>query len=249
LLRGTGLVKTTRFAKPRYLGDAINAVRIFNDKLADELVILDIDKSRQGRPPDFDLVRAIASEAFMPICYGGGVKTLDDMERILLSGAEKVLVNTALFGDPGLVSQAARQFGSQSLIAGIDVRRDGQGRYQVWSRSGLLPTGLDPVLHARGLAESGVGEIVLQSIDRDGTMAGYDCDLVEAVVRAVDVPVVALGGAGSTSDLAQVLVESGAAAAAAGSLFVYIGRLRAVLINMPTAEGISDAIQRVARGN
>jgi cyclase len=233
LLRGSGLVKTVRFKEPRYLGDPINIVRLFNDKEVDELVLLDINATPERRGPRLDLLGDIVSEAFIPLCYGGGVRSLDHFNALFSLGVEKVALNTAAVDDPALVTAAAERYGSQSVIVSIDVRKPLIGGQRVVTRGGRQRTGLDPVQFAVEMERRGAGELLLNSVDRDGTMAGYDLDLVRRVTAAVSIPVVACGGAGSVADLGRAVNEGGAAAAAAGSLFVYQGPHRAVLINYP----------------
>lgn len=241
LLKGSGLVKTVKFRKPRYVGDPINAVRIFNDKEVDELIFLDITATVEDRPPPLKKITEIAGECFMPLCYGGGVKSLEDMQAIFSAGVEKIALNTAAIENPDLLASAAARFGSQSLVAAIDVRKTLLGKHQVWTRSGTRNTGRDPVQMARELESRGAGEILLNSIDRDGTRSGYDLDLVERVASSVKVPVVALGGAGGVDDLARAVKQAGASAVAAGSLFVFHGKHRAVLINVPPPGVLEEA--------
>ncbi len=243
LLRGGGLVKTQQFRDPRYIGDAINAVSIFSEKMVDELVLLDIDATRTGRAPNVELVQNIASEAFIPLCYGGGVTTLDHFEHLLKAGVEKVSVNSAFGEDVRLIESAALRYGSQSVVVGMDVQRKGSG-YEVKTRGGAKRVSADPVAWARRAEAAGAGEIMLQSIDRDGMGGGYDLELVELVSTAVNVPVVALGGAASVEDLKSA-DRSGAAAAAAGSMFVFFGRLRGVLINTPDPDTLRRALAEV----
>ncbi|HEX5872965.1 MAG TPA: AglZ/HisF2 family acetamidino modification protein [Longimicrobium sp.] len=233
LLKGSGLVKTVRFKDPRYLGDPINIVRLFNDKEVDELVILDITATPEGRGPRMDLLATLTTECFMPLCYGGGVRTLDDMHALFSLGVEKVSLNTRALEDPALVTAAAERFGSQSVIVSIDVKRGMFGGQKVVVRAGKQRTGRDPVEFAVEMERRGAGELLLNSVDRDGTMEGYDLELIRRVTAAVSVPVVACGGAGSVADLGRAVNEGGAAAAAAGSLFVYQGPHRAVLVNYP----------------
>jgi cyclase len=246
LLRGDSLVKTRRFRDPRYIGDAINAVSIFSEKMVDELVLLDIDATKTGHAPRTDLIRDIASEAFIPLCYGGGVKSLDHFEALLKAGMEKVSVNTEFASNPRLIEEAARRYGSQSVVVGIDVERGASG-HAIRVAGGTRTVSTDPVAYARQAEAAGAGEIMLQSIDRDGVGGGYDLELVEAVSKAVNVPVVALGGAGSVEDLVAA-VRHGAAAAAAGSMFVFFGRLQGVLINTPDPEELRRAIEAAADG-
>lgn len=236
LLKGLGLVKTVGFKKPKYIGDPINAVKIFNDKEVDELAFLDIDASVKDQPPKFDLISQIAGECFMPFSYGGGIKTLEEIKNILSLGAEKVVLNTSVFQNPGLIREAAAKFGSQSIVASIDVKKTLWGKYRVYTAGGSRNTGRGPVEHAKAVEAEGAGEILLTSIDRDGTMSGYDTQLIKAVADAVDIPVIACGGAGELNHLAEAVHTGGASAAAAGSMFVFHDKNRAVLINYPTQE-------------
>jgi imidazole glycerol-phosphate synthase subunit HisF len=240
LLRDKGLVKTIRFRDFRYIGDPINAVRIFNDLKADELVFLDIGASNENRVVSEKLVTAIGDEAFMPFAVGGGITGLDQMERLLKAGAEKVVINTGAVENPGLIEDAARYFGSQSIIVSIDVRQTLFKRQKVYIRDGREKTRLDPVTWAERAADLGAGEIMINSMDRDGMMSGYDLDLIRRVSDAVAVPVIACGGAGSLEDFRQGFDRGGAHALAAGSLFVYHGPRKAVLVNYPSKADISE---------
>jgi cyclase len=233
LLRGNGLVKTRRFRDPVYVGDPVNAVRIFSEKEADEIVVLDIDASREGREPNYELVAEIAGEAFMPVAYGGGVRSLEQMRRLIRSGVEKVVVNSATVESTTVLSEGAAVFGSQAIVAGIDVKRTLLGGYRVVAKSATVEAkvGLDE--HLARLVAAGAGEIFLNSVDRDGTMGGYDLDLIRKVALRVTVPVVACGGAGKLEHLSEAIRDGGASAVAAGSLFVFHGKHRAVLINYP----------------
>lgn len=242
LLRRGGLVKTLRFGDPKYVGDPVNAVRIFNEKEVDELALLDITATPEGRPPDFALLQDVADEAFMPMAYGGGLRNVEDLRRVLQIGFEKVVLNTAALEDRRFIRQAADVLGSQSVVVSIDVRRRMLGRAEVFTRAGTKATGLDPAAWAAEAEAAGAGEIILNSIDRDGTQEGYDLDLLRRVTSAVGIPVVALGGAGSLAHIAQALREGGAAAAAAGSLFVFHGRHRAVLISYPDRTALRAAL-------
>lgn len=232
LLRNGGLVKTVRFADAKYVGDPINAVRIFNDKEVDELVFLDISATPSDRGPAFDLIEDIASEAFMPFAYGGGITTIEQVKRLLGLGVEKVVINSAIASRPGLIEEAARLAGSSSVVGSLDVRLGLLGRYGVYVNGGRTEIGRDPVEHARTLESQGAGEILLSAIHRDGTMEGYDLELVRRVAGAVSIPVVAVGGAGRLEDLRKA-VDAGASGSAAGSLFVFKGKHRAVLITYP----------------
>jgi cyclase len=234
LLRGWGLVKTVRFKSPSYVGDPINTVRIFNEKEVDELILLDIGATPEGRRPPFEAIEEIASECFMPVAYGGGLRTLEDVKTVLGLGVEKVAINSYAAENPIFLREAADTFGSQAIIASIDVKRQLFGGYRVYVQGGRKATRHHPVDYARRMEQHGCGEILLTSIDRDGTFEGYDLDLIRLVAREVSVPVIASGGAGSVGDFGRAVKEGGASAAAAGSLVVYQGRNRAVLINFPT---------------
>jgi len=234
LLAGGGLVKTVGFREPRYVGDPINAVRIFNEKQVDELVVLDIRATVEGRPPDEGAIAEIVSEAFMPVAYGGGVRDLATATRLIQRGVEKIVVNTMAIEEPAVVAQIAAHLGASTLVVSIDAIHRPDGTHEVVGRAATRRTGLDVRTHARAAAALGCGEVFLNSVDRDGTMSGYDLDLVRSVAGELDIPVIACGGAGSLDDLARVVNEGGATAAGAGSLFVFHGRHRAVLITYPT---------------
>jgi cyclase len=240
LLRNKGLVKTVRFKDPTYLGDPINIVRIFNDKEVDELVFLDITATVEGRKPPFKLLSEIASECFMPLGYGGGIRDLEDARAILSLGVEKVVVNSYAVENPSFIRAAADRFGSQSVVVSVDVKRSLWGKYEVFTHSGSKATGLDPVRLAVEMERAGAGELLLNSIDRDGAMQGYDIDLIKRVSDAVGIPLVACGGARTVHDLADAVQRGGASAAAAGSMFVFQGPHRAVLINFPTAAELKE---------
>jgi imidazole glycerol-phosphate synthase subunit HisF len=233
LLKGSGLVKTIRFKQPTYLGDPRNIVRIFNKKEVDELILLDIAATPEKRQPNFDLIAEIVSECFMPVCYGGGIRDLEDLRRLLAIGIEKIAINTYSVQEPEFIKKAAALSGSQSIVAAIDVKKNLRGRHEIYINHGQIKTALEPAAWAEKLQELGAGEIFLNSMDRDGTMKGYDLELIKKVTRAVDIPVIASGGAGQLSDLGKAVLEGGAAAVAAGSLFVFQGIHRAVLISYP----------------
>lgn len=247
-LDGDGLYKTTRFAKPRYVGDPVNAVRLFNDKEVDELILVDYTATPQGRGPQFELIAEIAGEAFMPVCYGGGVRTLDDIGRLFRLGVEKVAINSAAHGAPKLIEEAARAFGNQSIVAAIDAKKTLLRGYQAYSHGGSTRRAISPGDWAQQVQDLGAGELLLTSIDRDGTMTGYDLELIRGVVERAAIPVIANGGAGSLADLAAAVTEGGASAAAAGSLFVFHGKHRAVLISYPSPAEI-DGLHASASSN
>jgi cyclase len=236
LLRGQGLVKTTKFRDPKYVGDPINAVRIFNDKEVDELALLDITATPEGRKPNFKMIREIAGECFMPLSYGGGLNDIDDLRALFGLGVEKAIINTHAVEHPEFVLKASKIFGASSIVVSIDAKLTGKREYRIHTRGGRIPTKLSPVDHARRMEDMGAGEILLNSIDRDGTQAGFDLDLIRNVTAAVNIPVIACGGAGKLQDFAAAVREGGASAVAAGSLFVYYGRHRAVLISYPSVE-------------
>ncbi|SPO53943.1 putative imidazole glycerol phosphate synthase subunit hisF2 [Pseudomonas sp. JV551A1] len=233
LLKDRGLVKTVKFKEPKYVGDPINAIRIFNEKEVDELVLLDIEASRLNREPNYELIAEVAGECFMPICYGGGIKTLGHAEKVFSLGIEKIAINTAALDDLSLIRQIADKFGSQSVVGSMDCRKGFWSGYSVYSENGTKDTKRQPVEWAQELEAAGVGEIFLNSVDRDGTQKGFDISLVESVVSQVHVPVIACGGAGSTADLIDLFDRTGVSAVAAGSLFVFHGKHRAVLISYP----------------
>lgn len=232
LLSGHGLVKTRKFKDPVYLGDPVNAVRIFNDKEVDELVILDIDASREGREPNYEVIAEIAGECFMPVAYGGGVKTLEQARRLIRCGVEKVVINTAALASYDVIREIAQVFGRQAVVGAIDVKKTLLGGYRVVVKSASVEAKTPLDEHVQALVAAGVGEIFLNSVDRDGMMEGYDLALIQRVAGQVNVPVVACGGAGHVDHL-EAAVQKGASAVAAGSLFVFHGRRRAVLINYP----------------
>lgn len=241
LLDKGGLYKTQRFGSPKYVGDPRNAVRIFNEKGADELVLLDISATRQNREPDYATLAEIASEAFMPIAYGGGLRSLNQASQILGIGFEKVIFGTRAAENVDLIGEVSAYSGAQSVVACIDVKRDLFKRSRVVTQSGKVKTAHSPVDLARRLEAAGVGEIIVQSVDNDGRMGGYDLPLIRSIVDAVSVPVVALGGAATEQDLLAAVAEGKASAAAAGSMFVFQGPHRAVLITYPN-EARLDAL-------
>lgn len=248
LVRGRALVKTTQFADPRYVGDPITAVQIFNEKEVDEIVVLDIQATVNGRGPDFGLIESIACECFMPLAYGGGISTVDEMARLFAVGVEKVVLNTAVVENPAILEAASARFGSQSIVASIDSKQRRLRGRSAKVRSGTQDSGYDPVILARSAEVAGAGEIMITSIDRDGTRSGYDIDLVRAVTDAVQVPVIASGGAGDLDDVRAVLDDGGATAAAVGSLVVFHGRRQAVLINFPDRASVRTLTETPGSG-
>jgi len=231
------LVKSVRFSSPTYIGDPINAVRIFNAKEVDELIILDIEASKEKHGPNFEFVASIVDECFMPLCYGGGVRSLEDMDRLFNLGVEKISLNDILFEYPDLLPQAAARYGRQSIVCSIDVCTDDDG-HRVYRASTGEVTMRDPIRFAQDAEASGAGEILLNSVNQDGTQQGYDAELVRNISKQVNIPVVAAGGAGKAQDLLDIL-EAGASAAAAGSLFVYKGPHKAVLLSYLSPQMLS----------
>ncbi len=241
LLKDRGLVKTVRFDNPRYVGDPLNAVRIFNEKEVDELVFLDTQASKENRAPDFQMIKDIASECFMPLAYGGGITTLEQIGKIFALGVEKVVLNSAALKDLKLVRTAATLHGSQSIVVAMDVKTSFLRGNRVYNSGQKKMTALKPVAYARLIEEAGAGEIFLNSVDRDGTMSGYDLELVAEVSKSVRIPVVACGGASGVGDFRKIL-SVGAAAAAAGSCFVFHGKHHAVLITYPEPEEFTQIL-------
>ncbi len=232
LLQGNGLVKTKKFKDAVYVGDPVNAVRIFSDKEADEIVILDIDASREGREPNYALIAEMAGEAFMPVAYGGGVRSLEQIRRLIRSGVEKVVINTLATESTDTIRAAVEVFGSQAIVGAVDVRRKLLGGYAVVRKSATETTRLNLLQHIENLVQAGVGELFINDVERDGTMAGYDLSLIRSVSQS-PVPVVVCGGAGTLEHLREAVLDGGASGVAAGSMFVFHGKHRAVLINYP----------------
>lgn len=243
LLKNGSLVKTIKFQDPGYIGDPINAVRIYNEKEVDELIFLDIMATLEKRRPPFEVLTQIASECFMPVAYGGGIRDLDDIQAIFKLGIEKVAINSYAVENPSFIRAAAEKFGSQSIVVAMDVRKKRFGGYEVVTRGGKQSTKLDPVKWAVQMAETGAGEILLTAVDRDGTQEGYDIELLRSVTSAVDIPVIACGGAGKLADFAEAVKQGGVSACAAGSMVVYFGRNRAVLINFPTRAELEKVLE------
>lgn len=233
LLCDKDLVKTKQFSNPVYLGDPINAVKIFNEKFVSELMVLDINASKFNRSPDFDLLTSISKDCFVPLSYGGGVSSLDDALRILRIGVEKVVINSALFHALDFVADLVKIVGSQAVVASVDVKGSANEGYKLVSKSALCEHNITLDAHLKRLIDVGVGEILLTNISRDGMMGGYDLELIKKVSSSVNIPIIALGGAGSISHMEEAIKFGGADAVAAGSMFVFLGRLNAVLINYP----------------
>jgi len=240
LLKDKGLVKTTRFEDPRYVGDPINAIKIFNEKNADELIFLDINAAAGGWRPQLDVIEKIATECLMPVCYGGGINNIETISRILSIGIEKISISSHAVKSPYFIKDASREFGSQSIVVCLDVKKTGEGRYEVVTGNAKERTKIEPLEFALKMQDMGAGELLINSVDRDGTMSGYDIELIRTIAESVKMPVIACGGAGSLNDIQEVIVKGKASAAAVGSLFVFYGRLRAVLINYPKQEELES---------
>ncbi len=242
LLRGWGLVKTVKFKNPSYVGDPINTVKIYNEKEVDELIFLDINATAESKKPPFQIIEEIATECFMPFTYGGGVRTIEDMQTIFNLGVEKIAINTYAMEKPAFITQAAEKFGSQSIVVSIDAKKVLFGKYKVYCCGGKKATAYDPADFAIRMEKIGAGEILITSIDRDGTFDGYDIKLVKMVSEAVSIPVIACGGAGKVEDFGDAVKQGGASAVAAGSMVVYQSANRAVLINFPTKRELEEIL-------
>jgi len=235
LLRNLGLVKTLKFKDPKYVGDPLNAVKIFNEKEVDELILLDITATVENKKPPLEFLKEIAGECFMPLTYGGGIKTSDEIKDILKVGVEKVCINTVAVENPEMVKQAVQRYGSSTICVSIDVKKNFFGKQEIHTHSGKTNTKIDPLTFALQMDKLGVGELIINSIDRDGMMQGYDNDLIERISSQVGMPVIACGGAGNVGHMKQV-IQHGASAVAAGSMFVFHGKHRAVLISYPSPQ-------------
>ena len=234
LVHNKGLVKTTNFKDPKYVGDPINAVKIFNEKEADELTVLDIDATVENRLPDFKLIKHLANESRMPLCYGGGIKTVDVGLRILGLGIEKISLSSIVVENPKIVNDISSRVGNQSVVVTLDIKKKKfSTKFEILTHNGKKKTGINPEEFVKKLEDLGAGEIVINSIDRDGTMNGYDLELIERIRENVSVPLTALGGAGFYDNLGELIKKFGIIGAGAGSLFVFKGKYRAVLINYP----------------
>ncbi len=243
LLRDSGLVKTAKFTDAKYVGDPLNAVRIFNEKQVDELMVLDIDASKKMKEPNYDLISSLATESRMPLCYGGGVKNVQQFRRIINLGVEKVSISSGVFDDGELVRKAVDQIGSQSVVVVLDVKKKllGSG-YNIYTHGGSIRRSESLQEIVGYLLDSGVGELVINSIDRDGTMRGYDFDLLDLLSSLIDIPLTCLGGAGSLDDVKKLVQRYGHIGAGAGSLFVFKGKYKAVLISYPSQELKDDIL-------
>lgn len=241
LIDNLKLVKTTRFKTPSYVGDPINALRIFNEKEVDEIAVLDIGASRQHRAPDFEYIRQLASECFMPLSYGGGITSVEQAKELFKLGVEKVIIGKSASSNPELIRSISDLGGAQSVVVSIDVKKDLLGRWRVFTLNGTANAKMNPVECAKKMESLGAGEIFLQNIDREGALSMYDLSLIKEVSAAIGIPVVASGGAAKVSDF-FLAVQAGASAVAAGAMFVYKGPHRAVLINYPTQQVLKEEL-------
>ncbi len=242
LLQNNGLVKTIKFKNPTYIGDPINAVKIFNEKEVDELAFIDIEATIKQKEPDYNKIEEIASECFMPLAYGGGIKNIEQIKRIFAIGVEKVIINSAIISNRNLISEGAKIFGNQSIVASVDVKKDFFGKYVCYTNSGKNKVKLNLVEFVKYIENLGAGEIVLTSIDREGTFKGFDNDLIKLVSQNVQIPVVANGGASKIEDFESAINIGGASAVAAASLFVYKSQNRGVLINYPSQNELKEKL-------
>lgn len=245
LIQNKGLVKTVKFSNPKYIGDPLNVVRLFNEKFVDELIVLDIDATVEKRQPDYRLIANLANECRMPLSYGGGITSLEQIDQIICLGVEKVVLSAAAVITPKLVSDAVLRLGSQSIATIIDIKKTGLFRgYEVVIHNGRTRTGKDPVAFVNELQDRGVGEIIINSVDHDGTMKGYDLDLVDRIKNVTHTPLTVLGGAGHLDDISSLWEKHGLVGAAAGSIFVFKGKYRAVLVSYPNAFEKSKLIKK-----
>jgi cyclase len=226
-------VKTVNFKNPKYVGDPINAVKIFNEKEVDELVVFDIDATVLGNEPNYELIKKLANQSRMPLCYGGGVKTIEQAQKIFSLGIEKIALSSAVIENPDLIKQIADKVGSQSVIVVIDVKKKFLGGFEIYTHNGKKATGINPIDFVVKVEKLGAGEIILNSIDQDGVMKGYDLGLIDKICEKISIPITVLGGAGSLQDIKKVIDKHKIIGVAAGSLFVFKGIYKAVLINYP----------------
>tara|TARA_B100000768_G_scaffold100252_1_gene93314 strand:- start:9795 stop:10559 length:765 start_codon:yes stop_codon:yes gene_type:complete len=237
LIHNGGLVKTTNFQDPKYVGDPLNAVKIFNEKNADELIVLDIDATSLNKEPNYEVIKKLASECRMPLCYGGGVKTVDQFKKIISLGVEKVAISSAAIEDTDIIANASEVVGSQSVVVVVDLKKSFfKNSYNIYINNGKKKVKGDPISLIKKFEDSGAGEIVINSIDNDGTMKGYDIELISSFRESINIPITALGGAGSLLDIELLIKKHNIIGAAAGSLFVFKGKYRAVLINYPSQQ-------------
>lgn len=245
LVHNKGLVKTVNFKNPKYIGDPINTVRIFNEKEVDELAIFDIDASVLNKEPDLEMLKKIANQSRMPICYGGGVKTVEMAQKIFALGIEKIAISSAAISNSKLLPEIAKRVGNQSLIVVLDVKKKLFGGYEIFTNNGKVSTGLDPVEYSKYLENLGVGEIIINSIDQDGCMNGFDVKLIDKIISGISIPLTILGGAGSIFDIENIIKRYGLVGIGCGSLFVFKGPYKAVLINYPTMKEKANLFKKL----
>ena len=242
LLRNQGLVKTIKFDKHVYVGDPINAIKIFNEKEVDELIFLDIDASKNGIEPNYSMISQIATECFMPVCYGGGIKDIETIRKILKLGIEKIAINSSALKSLDFVKNAVVTFGSSTIVVSIDVKKNLLGKHQIFDHKNKKIINNDLFEYINEMEQCGVGELLINSVDKDGTMTGYDISLIEKITKQVKIPVIACGGASSFSDFKTAINFAKASAVGAGSIFVFHGKHKAVLITYPNAEELKILI-------
>jgi cyclase len=241
LVNNGGLVKTLKFDNPKYVGDPINAIRIFNDKEVDELIVLDISASKEGREPDFGLIEQLAGECFMPLCYGGGIRTIEQARQLFALGVEKVSLQSAIIENTSLITKISEQFGSQSVVVSVDIKKNWLGKRSLYESSTGKVFSPNWMHFIQQAVAAGAGEIMLNAVDRDGVMQGMDVDLIREASSAISVPLIAVGGIGNLKDI-KAAVDSGASAVAAGAFFVFHGPHRAVLISYPSYRELEDLL-------
>lgn len=242
LLDNGALVKTVKFKKPSYIGDPINAIKIYNEKEVDELILLDITASEKKASPNYKKISEVATECFMPFAYGGGIKTIEEIKKLFELGVEKVSINTAAFFNPGLIENAAKEFGNQSIVVSIDVKKNLWGKYKVYIKRGRKETNEDPVTYAQKMEKLGAGELLINTIHKDGTWEGYDIELLKSITSSVSIPVIVCGGASCIEDFSKAVKEGGASAVAAGSMVVYQKKGMGVLINFPDRKKLESIL-------